>query len=145
MLYIAILIADFFVELWALENSEIRVGWKDAALHGNRARRINIIARDHSHSNTRPLTFADCVRHLRAHRVLDASNGCEDNKKHTCVRTALYTSIWLYIVHVRAAGFMYDYYICRNVSFIAREQHIAISDVDIVVVTAYSTQYNVHE
>ena len=76
MRYIAILIADFLVELGALENSEIRVGRKDATLHGDGARRINIVTGDHSHSNTSPLTFADCIRHLRAHRVLDAGDDC---------------------------------------------------------------------
>lgn len=72
LLHLALLIADPPVELLALEYEKVLVRLDDAAFERNRARGIYIVARDHSHGDARLLTFADRVRHLGTHRVLDA-------------------------------------------------------------------------
>jgi len=53
------------VELASLNNEEVVSRFEDSTLHGDTASSVDVVSRHHSYRYARPLTLANCVRHLQ--------------------------------------------------------------------------------
>lgn len=70
--YLAVLVANALVELFALKNEEVRARLEDAALDGNGAGRVDVVARHHAHRDTGALAPSDGVGYFGPDRIFDA-------------------------------------------------------------------------
>ena len=66
-------VPDPLVELLALHHEGPVAGPDDPALGGDRARRVDVVARHHADRDTGFLTLSNCIRHFRPNRVLNAN------------------------------------------------------------------------
>jgi len=80
--HIAMLVLDTLVELLALDDQEVIWGIDDATFARDRARRANIVTRDHADNDSGPLELADSLGYSVTYRVLD---GAHDQTRQTWI------------------------------------------------------------
>lgn len=66
--HLSFLVPDSSVEVLALQAQEVVAGLDDAALGGDGARRVDVVARHHAHRDARPLALPDGLRDLGSDR-----------------------------------------------------------------------------